>query len=919
MARASTPRSSRNRRHGGAWREWAVLAAFGLFAVAGLAAAGLYAGGFFDQREQAGPPRPGMVQVVVLGRPVEAYSSVEVADLRDPVTGQLAFEWVSRETAQRIAATPGQARGRVLRRSKAAGQALSEADFFPLGTRPGLAAGIPPGMRAVSLETDQIEGLSLLRMGDTFDLIAALPAETETLPPTEYAVLLGGIKPPDTRAGQLAKQTGVRRLVEGGHMIALTRGQTRSTEGQEGLVVDTAARRSRETPVTIATIGVSPDEVTPLTEALTLETRIVCVAHSGHAEDDTAAEPPVDLTTLTPVVAPVRGLEPFEIIRQEDLVDSVSGRLNRYYFEPSRVQRDWLTDFADLVGRVPRRPIAAGEPLTEDDLMPLGTRPGVVAAAPPNTVVIQAASDRLLGSENLQGGDRISIYRTLPTNAPRPTASQDWATVFGGRLSTDDETLQETLRSGVQQVAADVVVLGRKPRLVDDGNQSGDRGEVLLLAVPRTGVVAVTQAIGSGDELAVAAEAATATPRRGSPSSEGSDAPNLFGQHSEHTVRTLPVALVHQRDDRLPGENAANTAERRLANDRALEEVAIPVTARPIEAFTKLSPADFVDPATGRLRVYYFDAEQVDPDWIRSVRDLVDRVTAVPIEPGRAVASRDLLPAGTDDGPPAGVPAGYVAIEVTSDQLRGLSPVDVLDRLDIVSARPIQSETVEARATWPQTESTKVFYDADADDVFSQALTEAICTGAIVISRGERAIETVETTQTEEIAEEVEVSTGTVNRHGVTRTFQPAVLTRTELVCTLAVRETDLPRLVTALALDAVAIDGISTPVLLAVLHSGRPDVAPPSIERDDPVRDWVAEWSQRLRQYLAAEPPAAKPATPPRQIEQIRGSTRTVAEFDSPRPVVAPELDSRLQVLEAVLPAPPADVQQDQAETGRP
>ena len=143
------------------------------------------------------------------------------------------------------------------------------------------------------------------------------------MPRTEYAVLLGGIKRPDTRVGQLAKQTGVRQLVESGQMIALTRGRSRSTEGQQGLTVTPSRRGSRTHETTFATIGVAPDEITPLTEALTLETRLVCVAHSGRVDDETVPVAAVDLSERQPIVAPVRPVEAFATIRQEDLVDPV--------------------------------------------------------------------------------------------------------------------------------------------------------------------------------------------------------------------------------------------------------------------------------------------------------------------------------------------------------------------------------------------------------------------------------------------------------------------------------------------------------------------------------------------------------------------------------------------------------------------
>lgn len=885
MARQRSKRST-------PWGEFVLYGLFGLLVLGGLGAGGLYAAGYFDV--ESGPSRDGQLACPAIVRPVNAYSAITRNDLINPQTGQLHVVWLPEATANVVLRDLLKIIGRVAKRDKEAGMALTESDFFPAGTRPGLAAGIPPGMRAVSIETNEIEGLSLLRMGDRFDLFAALPSDPDIVPETEYAVLLGGIKPADTRAGQLAKQTGVRTLVRGGQMIALTRGTTRSTEGQQGLVVP-ANQRSRNTQVTTATIGVAPEEVTPLTEALGLETRIVCVTHSGNADDQTNAVAEISLDGLHPVVAPVRAVSAYAAIRQEDLVDPVSGRLNSYYFQPDAIDRQWLTGFGDLVGRVLRRDVAPGEPIKEADLLPLGTRPGVVAGAPEGTVVIHAAGDRLPGVDNLVIGDYLTIYQSLAQEIRPAYPAHEWATIQGGKRSLDDAALQETLQSGVRVIASDVVFLGRKdsPEPVSD-----TEGATLtyVLAVPPERVVPVTQALTGSDSLSVTAQPAA----KNSPGSR--------------PLRQSPfdAASIHDDDVASQWVPVANYVQRNTVPDDVRDDdmVAVPVTARTIEPFTRLSPEDFVDPTTGRLREFYFPADQIDPLWVLSVKDLVDRVTSVEVGPGRSMTASDLLPAGTRPGVAAGVPDGYVALEVTSLQVDGLSIPEIGGQIDLVASRPLAAEAAQAKSGWAASLANEVFYEPQAADIFTQADTRALCHAAILLSKEAREFEFVVENETESAADEVKIGEDGTSRRGVTRTTEPKILTRSGLACTLAVPQDAVPAITEALSVQRLVDDApndgqtgeesesnndsgpLNEVLIYAVAHSSRPDVTDPVIPTIDVLQRWMFRWG---RQFLSYQDTVGSVSNIHR-MEQIRGTARTTANFIDGQPASGQQADVAIE-----------------------
>ncbi|MEZ6066730.1 MAG: hypothetical protein R3B90_13725 [Planctomycetaceae bacterium] len=219
-----------------------------LLVAGGGTAAALWRAGFFTPAA-APVSRAGMVACPALARSVASYAAISREDLIDPQTRQLNVVWVPERAAADVLRDMSLIIGRVAQRDKTAGSVLTERDFFPKGTRPGLAAGVPPGKRAVSVAVERVDGLELLRQGDTFDLVASLPPVKDELDTNvEYAALLGGIKPPDTRAGRLARQTGVKPLVRRGTMVALTQGKTTSTSGQQGLTVAPARDRERVPP-----------------------------------------------------------------------------------------------------------------------------------------------------------------------------------------------------------------------------------------------------------------------------------------------------------------------------------------------------------------------------------------------------------------------------------------------------------------------------------------------------------------------------------------------------------------------------------------------------------------------------------------------------------------------------------------------
>ena len=335
-----------------------------LFVVTGGIVASLWGLGFFGTEIS----REGMLAYPALARPVPAYSAISREDLLHPETGELHVVWLQETSiSESMIRDLRLVVGRVAKKDISPGIVLTEGVLFPQGTRPGLAAGIPPGKRALSVDVEKIEGLGLLRQGDDFDLFVSFPKTKDddaSKNQVEYASLIGGIKPPKSRTGSIAQRRGVHRIAQGARMVLLTRGTETSTAGQQGLVVDAQSRRKQS--VVRATIAIDPEESSILTEVLSLDDAVAyCVAHSGHPDDQVEETEAISIEGLVPVIAASQPIDALSAISPEHLADSATGQPNVYYFPPEKVAAHWVTDVSQLAGRVVRNNVAKGMILTE--------------------------------------------------------------------------------------------------------------------------------------------------------------------------------------------------------------------------------------------------------------------------------------------------------------------------------------------------------------------------------------------------------------------------------------------------------------------------------------------------------------------------------------------------------------------------
>lgn len=235
------------------------------------------------KKEEVRPwsPPEGKVAVLVAARRIEAYTKVSRDDLFNPKTGSLTVAWVDPAGVGNSITDFGKIVGRVLERAKNPDYAFTESDFLPVGTRPGLVGGIPPGMRAMRIDLTKVRGFYGLLPGDHFDLVATMPATGD---PSAELKKLGGVQGDrmamEASLSNLGKQATVRVLVQNGIVVNPVETVEIPTSS-----ASMTGKGAHTRPVQEVVIALLPEEVARVAEALAVDAELSVVPRSGRPED----------------------------------------------------------------------------------------------------------------------------------------------------------------------------------------------------------------------------------------------------------------------------------------------------------------------------------------------------------------------------------------------------------------------------------------------------------------------------------------------------------------------------------------------------------------------------------------------------------------------------------------------------------
>ncbi|MFK7895274.1 MAG: hypothetical protein AB8G23_05540 [Myxococcota bacterium] len=205
----------------------------------------------------------GMIGVPVATTDLPSYTEIRLEHLLKAQTGELAAVYLPEESIlDTTIVDPRDLLGRVLARPKTARRVFSESDLMPIGTRPGIVAGIPDGQRALRIDASKVSGIVGLRQGDRFDLVATYPGANRA----GAAESVYG-NTPNSR-GQRAR---ARVVASGATVVSAleNRALPGAAGGRSGKIVQEIV------------IALGPDEIPSVTEALEIAKRIDCIPRSG--------------------------------------------------------------------------------------------------------------------------------------------------------------------------------------------------------------------------------------------------------------------------------------------------------------------------------------------------------------------------------------------------------------------------------------------------------------------------------------------------------------------------------------------------------------------------------------------------------------------------------------------------------------
>jgi Flp pilus assembly protein CpaB len=284
--------------------------------------------------------------------------------------------------------------------------------------------------------------------------------------------------------------------------------------------------------------------------------------------------------------------------------------------------------------------------------------------------------------------------------------------------------------------------------------------------------------------------------------------------------------------------------------------LAVPVPARNIPAYARVTRDHFWDPANRRLTFIYLPENSVAPEMLTRLPDIMGRVLDHEKPAGFVFTDADFLPRGTREGLVAGIPAGKRAIRVEADKVQGLYGLRAGDRFDLVATLPIEAARgTQAFGNVGGVYGQQLALQAQLSNWQKQATVRVMVQNGVVVEPM--------------ITRQVPVFSRTLTQGGITR-MRPIQ----EIV--IAIDPDEVARLTEAMAVGAE----IST-----VPRSGRPDDPPDSITPDlRPVSPFggAAATTFAGAPVTAAEASAMATPSPPPQgagpfsmVETISGSSR--------------------------------------------
>ncbi|MBM82788.1 MAG: hypothetical protein CMJ78_19680 [Planctomycetaceae bacterium] len=297
-----------------------------------------------------------------------------------------------------------------------------------------------------------------------------------------------------------------------------------------------------------------------------------------------------------------RALTALAKVTREDVHNLQLGDESYFWMSAERVAAhpEWITNPADIVGRVMARNKSEQLVFTEKDFLPEGSRTGLSGGVPEGKQGFFLDASKIPGLDLLKMGDRFDLLASLPDEAQKQQQGE-YGLLAGGIKVRGGKPIP---LSGVRLLVQNAEMIA-----VTRGRQMTTQGVTELPETARSGSTQITIAIDPGE------------------------------------VVPLTQALAADRAIHCVARSGQNDADATSNSSIQLSGmIAFPATSRPIKAFSRITADDLADSDTGELRTYYFPKENVRDEWIMTVNDLIGRVVARDVSAGFIFSKDDFLP-----------------------------------------------------------------------------------------------------------------------------------------------------------------------------------------------------------------------------------------------------------------------------------
>jgi Flp pilus assembly protein CpaB len=286
-----------------------------------------------------------------------------------------------------------------------------------------------------------------------------------------------------------------------------------------------------------------------------------------------------DYRGLVPVPVTATQIPAYSRVTRDYLLEPGTGRPRYIHLPPETVEKlHVISDFGQITGRVVNHDKPPNYPFTEDDFLPKGTRPGIVAGIPSGKRAITVDVGKIQGIHVLKSGDHLDLLASVPINMEKVLSKESSSL---GTNAVDVGVLSQMKQATVRVIVQNGVLISPvQTRSIPVSSNTLMQGAVTRTRPVQEAIIAVDPAEIASLTEAIATDAAiTCVARSGLPDDPGRESVTPDGSNPADQVTAVERIVGGKRDILLVPKSPAPKQEL-TAPDRPDAKRASPANGR---------------------------------------------------------------------------------------------------------------------------------------------------------------------------------------------------------------------------------------------------------------------------------------------------------------------------------------------------